>query len=121
MADISKYIVNPGDELADPKGYLLDLDEWSEEVAIRRAVADGVKLTNQHWAVLRFLREYYAQHGPGEHAREISKALEARFAREGGRKHLYTLFPKGPVNQASRFAGLPVPADATDPSFGSTR
>jgi tRNA 2-thiouridine synthesizing protein E len=121
MPDISKFIVNPGDEKTDPKGHLRELDDWNEAIATQRAAAEGITLGDQHWSVLRVLRALYAEHGPGQRAREISNLLEARFASHGGRKHLYELFPKGPVNQASRIAGLPVPADAADPSFGSTR
>jgi tRNA 2-thiouridine synthesizing protein E len=121
MPDILKLIVNEGVNENDPHGHLLDLEDWSEEVARRRAAADGIRLTDEHWVVLRFLRGHFAQHGPAQHARRIAKALEHRFERQGARKHLYRLFPKGPVNQGSRIAGLPAPADATDRSFGSTR
>jgi len=46
-------------------------------------------------------------------------ALEERFAAEGGRKYLLELFPKGPVAQGCELAGLPVPAYASDGSFGA--
>jgi tRNA 2-thiouridine synthesizing protein E len=34
-------------------------------------------------------------------------------------RHLYMLFPGGPVAQGCRVAGLPVPAGAVDRGFGS--
>jgi tRNA 2-thiouridine synthesizing protein E len=46
--------------------------------------------------------------------------LNERFAKEGGSKFLYELFPGGPVARGSRLAGVPAPSDARDLSFGST-
>ncbi len=121
MPDIMKFIVNPGASETDPDGNLFGLEEWNEQVALQRAAEEGLRLTDDHWAVLRFLREHYRQHGPGAHARRIAEALDERFTRQGGRKYLYQLFPGGPVRQASRIAGLPAPANVVDPSFGSSQ
>jgi sulfur relay (sulfurtransferase) DsrC/TusE family protein len=66
------------------------------------------------------LQEYFAKHEPKDiHLRELHDALEEKFHRAGGIKHLYMLFPKGPIAQGCRVAGLAVPAGAIDRSFGS--
>ena len=76
-------------------------------------------MTEAHWAVVDFLRDYYQSNGIPEHARQLSDALGDHFAADGGLKYLFTLFPKGPVSQGNRIAGVPVPADSANPSFGS--
>lgn len=121
MPDFRKFIVNRGAREADPAGHMHGLDDWNEQIAVDRAADEGIRLTDDHWAVLRFMREHYRQYGPGPHARRIARALDERFARHGGREHLYRLFPQGPVRQASRIAGLPAPAQVADPSFGDSK
>lgn len=119
MADILKFILNETANKTDPEGHMFGLDAWSPELAEQRARVAGIVLTPKHWEVIGFLRAHYKQHGPVEHARELVQALNQRFARDGGSRFLYQLFPDGPVHQASHFAGLPAPADATDKSFGT--
>jgi len=119
MADILKFIVNETANKTDPEGHMFGLEAWSPELAESRAKQAGIVMTPRHWEVIGFLRAYYKEHGPVAHARELSQALNHRFALEGGSRFLYQLFPGGPVSQASHLAGLPVPGDAADRSFGS--
>jgi tRNA 2-thiouridine synthesizing protein E len=119
MPDILKMIMS--ENAADPEGYLLSLDDWSPALAEARAKQVGLSLSGKHWDVIYFLRKDYMRSGPAEHSRRIVEALEQRFRNEGGSKALYQLFPGGPVRQASYLAGLPVPADAVDRSFGTVR
>lgn len=121
MADIMKFILNETANYTDPQGHLLGLDDWNRDVAERQARELGLVLTPEHWEVIGFLRSYYKEHGPAQSARELAQALDHRFAANGGRKHLYQLFPGGPVRQASRIAGLPAPAYTVDPSFGTAQ
>lgn len=119
MPDIMKYITDEQALDRDPQGHMLGLEEWSEEIARRRAAGEGLELTPRHWDVIRFLRDYHGRHGPEETARAVLHALEQRFAHDGGKKYLYVLFPGGPVTQGSRIAGLPLPPGAVDASFGT--
>ena len=121
MPDIMKFIFNERANQTDPEGHLIGLEEWNKVVAEQHASKEGITLAPEHWEVLGFLRDHFRKHGPTRHARELGDVLEKRFSGKGGRKYLYQLFPGGPVGQASRIAGLTVPADAADESFGSTR
>ncbi|HET9462549.1 MAG TPA: TusE/DsrC/DsvC family sulfur relay protein [Thiobacillus sp.] len=74
-----------------------------------------MELTDAHLGIIRYLRDRGGTH----HARMLTNALEEKFARMGGHRFLYSLFPMGPIAQASRYAGLPIPPGTRDPSFGS--
>ena len=71
-----------------------------------------------HWRVIYTLRGLYRISGRAESARQIIRVLEKDFLEEGGRRYLYLLFPKGPISQGSRLAGVPAPPYSSDPSFG---
>ena len=44
----------------DDEGYLLNLDDWSEDVACALAEKEGVEeLTKDRMDIIRFMREYY--------------------------------------------------------------
>lgn len=118
-ADINKFIEGQTSSGSDPEGYLLDLPRWSDEVAERLAAAEGITLTAEHWEVIHLLRERYRRSGPAKSGRVLAEELDRAFHDRGGGKYLYRLFPRGPVAQGSRIAGLPLPAYTTDPSFGS--
>jgi tRNA 2-thiouridine synthesizing protein E len=94
--------------------------EWTPETARRLAADEGLALQEDHWEVLRSLQEFYARHEAAAISlREIKDALEEKFHYKGGLKYLHTLFPRGPVAQGCRLAGLKAPAGAVDLGFGS--
>lgn len=94
--------------------------DWSRADAERMATQEGVKLQEDHWDAVRALQEYFSRHEPGDvNLRDLHDALEERFHHKGGMRYLYTLFPRGPVAQGCRWAGLEAPPNATDPGFGS--
>ena len=119
MLDINKLVTQESADAA-MRGHLVELEPWSEDMAMRMARADGLELSDDHLAIIRYLRDCFADHGDTVNARTLSKALEDEFAGLGGHKFLYNLFPLGPISQASRYAGLPMPPGTFDPSFGST-
>jgi tRNA 2-thiouridine synthesizing protein E len=119
MNDIGKYIVEQSAVFTDPAGHMVDLEPWDESVAEQRAAELGISMTPTHWEVVRFLRHHFQCNGPVQHARTLSDEMETLFSAQGGRRYLYTLFPRGPVVQATYIAGLPVPPGAIDRNFGS--
>lgn len=101
---------------------LVAQDGWSRADAEKAAAREGLRLTDEHWRVVQALREYYARHeaaGLPIHLRDLHDALEEAFHAEGGLRHLYALFPGGPVAQGCRIAGLKPPFIACDTGFGS--
>jgi tRNA 2-thiouridine synthesizing protein E len=93
---------------------------WSASNARTAAKAEGLALTDEHWDVIRAVQEYFAKHAERKrNMRELHDALDERFHASGGIKHLYQLFPKGPIAQGCRIAGLNAPGISEDPGFGS--
>lgn len=118
--DINRYILNERAIEQDPEGYLSELPPWSNEHAQQLAVEEHIEMTDEHWDVVYFLRERFLREGQAKSGRQVVELLEQRYGDKGGRRYLYTLFPNGPVTQASRIAGLPLPPYTTDPHFGSS-
>ena len=94
----------------DEEGFLVDLNDWTKEIAEQMASDDGVDLTEEHWNVLNFLREYYEEYQIAPAVRVLTKAIAKSMGKDkGNSKYLYGLFPYGPGKQGCRFAGLPKP------------
>jgi len=117
MLDINKATTTQH----DPEGNMFDLASWSPLFAHRQAETEGLSLTDEHLEIIIYLRERHRKSGVARSAREVLQELEEKFADDQGRRHLYELFPGGPVSQASRLAGLPLPPYSSDPSFGSVQ
>jgi tRNA 2-thiouridine synthesizing protein E len=94
----------------DEEGYLVNLSEWDEEAAKYLAAEEKVEMTEQHWEVINFLREYYNDYQIAPAVRVLTKAIGKKLGPEkGNSKYLYELFPYGPAKQACKIAGLPKP------------
>ncbi|WJW74346.1 TusE/DsrC/DsvC family sulfur relay protein [Thiohalobacter sp. IOR34] len=94
----------------DEEGYLADLNQWEPEVANVMAKLDDTELTDAHWEVINFLREYYDEYQIAPAVRVLTKAIGKKLGKDkGNSKYLYELFPYGPAKQACKYAGLPKP------------
>jgi TusE/DsrC/DsvC family sulfur relay protein len=94
----------------DEEGFLIDLSQWTKEIAIEMAKGDDIDLSDEHWDVINFLREYFEEYQIAPAVRVLTKAIAKKFGKEkGNSKYLYSLFPYGPGKQGCRFAGLPKP------------
>ncbi|MCK5895659.1 MAG: TusE/DsrC/DsvC family sulfur relay protein [Cocleimonas sp.] len=94
----------------DEEGYLIDLSSWTKEIATELAKLEDVDLTEEHWNIIDFLREYYEEYQIAPAVRVLTKAVKKRLGKDkGNSKYLYSLFPYGPGKQACKYAGLPKP------------
>ncbi len=94
----------------DEDGFLANMDEWNEDVALALAKTENVEMTDAHWEVVNFLREYYAEYKIAPMIRILTKAIGKKLGKEkGNTKYLYSLYPGGPAKQACKIAGLPKP------------
>jgi len=91
----------------DDEGYLVDPADWSEALAEKLARQERIVLSDAHWAVIRYVRQYYEERGIIPDARHVIKQLAAyRGEASEGRNELFRLFPYGYVKQACRIAGM---------------
>ncbi len=104
------YEVNGVTVETDEEGYIEDLSKWSKELAEIMAKEDDCELSEEHWEIINFLREYYEEFQIAPAVRVLTKQIGKRLGPEkGNSKYLYELFPYGPAKQACRYAGLPKP------------
>ena len=95
----------------DTSGYLLNIDDWNEEVAKHIAQLEGVELTDAHWEVIHFVRDFYQEYNTSPAIRMLVKAMSEKLGTDkGNSRYLQRLFPDGPAKQATTLAGLPKPA-----------
>jgi len=95
----------------DKQGYLLDHLLWSVELATIMAKNDDFELTQAHWEVINFVREFYLTYNTSPAIRALTKAMKSEFGEEkSSSRYLYRLFSEGPAKQATKYAGLPKPA-----------
>lgn len=95
----------------DANGYLLDHTEWDTEIAEIIAQKELIELSDAHWEVVLFVREFYIEYDTSPAIRVLVKSLAKKFGPDiGNSRYVQRLFPKGPAKQATKIAGLPKPA-----------
>ena len=88
----------------DEDGFILQPEEWNEEVAKALASTEDVsEMTEAHWKIVNYLRDYYKKFGIAPMIRKLCK--ETGFSL----KEIYELFPSGPAKGACKVAGLTKP------------
>ncbi len=104
------YEVNGKTIEATEKGYLVNVDDWNEEVAKFIAAQEGIEeLTERHWDIINYLRDEYINNASNQpNMRNIVKAMQKLWDdKKVNAKSLYELFPKSPDKQGTLVAGLP--------------
>jgi len=88
----------------DEDGFIQDPDSWTEALAAAIAKTEEVdELTEDHWKVINYLRDYYAEFGIAPMIRKLCKQTGFKL------NYIYELFPSGPAKGACKIAGLPKP------------
>jgi len=85
------------------EGFLTEYDEWTEDIANELASNIGIEMTDDHWALIKWLREDYKEKGETATTRRVQSA--------GGvpTKQQFAMFPKKPAKKMSYIAGVPKP------------
>jgi len=94
--------------LFDEEGFLWNIEDWSEELAEALAGESGLsEMTETHWRVIRFLRDYFVNQGRAPLNAQLKSGLGMSLM------ELESLFPGGIKGGARKIAGLPNPKSCT--------
>jgi tRNA 2-thiouridine synthesizing protein E len=89
----------------DEDGYLANIDQWNEDAAKWLAEDEGVDMSESHWEVVNFLREYYEEYRIAPMIRILTKAIGKNWGRKRGIQNIFTSYTQ--EGQQNRLARLP--------------
>jgi tRNA 2-thiouridine synthesizing protein E len=87
----------------DGEGFLINRDDWSEEVAVQLAKDDDFEIDERIMGYIREARDMYENDGVVPPIRKFAKELNI------STKELYDVFKKGPMKLICKWGGLPKP------------
>lgn len=98
------------DPKCDKEGYLLDLNDWSRDVALHLAASEHVVLLDTHWQVIDLLRDFFERTETSPAMRPLVKLVRENLGEDcGSSVYLMGLFGGSPAKTAAKIAGLPRP------------
>lgn len=98
----------------DDEGFLRNMDEWSEELTAHIAGKENIYLNENHWEVIRFIRQYYKENNIPPMPKVILKAINALAGFDRySIKTLCGLFQGSSIRKACQLAGIPKPPGCT--------
>lgn len=101
---MGKISIGGKEYITDEGGFLSDPEDWNEEIAVYFANKEGIShMTEEHWKLVNFIREYYQDNKIAPMIRIVTKNTGFTV------KKIYDLFPSGPAKGACKVAGLPKP------------
>jgi tRNA 2-thiouridine synthesizing protein E len=85
-------------------GYLDNIDDWSEDIAVEIASADGIaELSERHWDLIKYLRsEFTDNHGSQPNERNMVKAMSAAWMKKYPLKIFMSYSPSSRQNKLQK-------------------
>ena len=93
------------DVTRDGDGFLVNIDDWSEDVMYQMAESDGMEITDEIKTYIDKAREMYAETGTVPAVRNFAK----EFNMDRKASKLYEIFQSGPMKKIAKYGGLPKP------------
>lgn len=95
----------------DNEGYLVNPEDWDENLAGQLAVEEQLRLTEAYWPILHFMRDYWSLHRIAPDVRHVVSWLAEHqgIDKKTAKEQLFRLFPYGYVKQACKLAGMQRP------------
>ncbi|MDH5408958.1 MAG: TusE/DsrC/DsvC family sulfur relay protein [Gammaproteobacteria bacterium] len=89
-------------------GYLVNHEDWNEDIGKVLAEGEGIEMTQEHWDVVEYLREEHFNNAGNEpNERTILKDMGKKWGKKVSSKDMYLMFPQMPSKQGRKIAGLP--------------
>jgi TusE/DsrC/DsvC family sulfur relay protein len=100
---VTECVVIDGVEL-DKDGFLVDKNNWTEELALKIANSLGYEeLTDDHWQLIKYSRKEGIENSATPNMRKICTGCNVTA------KHVFTLFPQAPAKTIAKIAGVSKP------------
>jgi len=87
----------------DGDGYLMDVSDWTPEIARAMAEADDVELDDDKWEQIMKAREYFEDNNVVPPIRKFAKFVGI------DQKVLFKSWMTGPMKPITKYGGLPKP------------
>ena len=87
-------------------GYLVNINDWSEEIAAEIFAEEEIDPTDEHWDTVRFVRQGVLD-GNEPNERKIMKSMAKKWGRKVSSKEMYEMFPGMPSKQGLKIGGCP--------------
>lgn len=85
------------------EGFMTVYDEWNEDIAKVLAKQIEIELSDEHWNIVKFLRDDFKVQGETATSRRVQLAGGVPIKKQ------FELFPKKPAKKMAYIAGLPKP------------
>ncbi|MCP5161909.1 MAG: TusE/DsrC/DsvC family sulfur relay protein [Hahellaceae bacterium] len=96
----------------DSEGYLVDLHQWTPDIARMIAAEHDIELGKEHLEVILLLREFYNEYSLTPAVRVFIKHIGNSLGQDKGNSlYLMKLFPGTPMKLACLIGGLPKPTN----------
>ena len=87
----------------DGEGFLVDRDDWKEEMVPQLAASDGIEITDEIMRYINEARRMFEEDGVVPPLRKFAKEMGV------STNDLYGVFKKGPMKLICKWGGLPKP------------
>lgn len=87
----------------DGDGYLVNMDDWTPEIAKAMAEADGFELSEKQWGQILKARDYFDEFSAVPPIRKFAKYIDE------DQKDIFTLWMTGPMKPITKYGGMPKP------------
>ncbi len=100
-----KHVIDGKEIALDEDDFMEEPELWDEKIAtwIAKEYAGVSDMTEEHWKLVKYLRQYWETFGVCPPIKMITKNTGMTLEK------MYELFPDGPAHGACKVAGAPKP------------